>query len=173
MSRVIGWFSPCPQEPVGPVPSFFEKCPPTLEKRRSKIPAKPNHRVNLWSIMKNCIGKDLSRIPMPVRLSLTPSHPHILHTLLSSHPHTDSQHSSTLTSSHSHILTPSHLHPRQLISSYPHILTLSRPHLALSHPHILTYSHTLSPPHTLPRSISSSRRPFCSVWLSTSSTPTS
>ncbi|MEQ2199613.1 hypothetical protein XENOCAPTIV_005389 [Xenoophorus captivus] len=34
--------------------------------RRSRIPDKPNYSLNLWSIMKNCIGKDLSRIPMPV-----------------------------------------------------------------------------------------------------------
>lgn len=34
-------------------------------KRRTRIKEKPNHSVNLWSIMKNCIGKDLSKIPMP------------------------------------------------------------------------------------------------------------
>lgn len=34
--------------------------------RRSRIPDKPNYSLNLWSIMKNCIGKDLSKIPMPV-----------------------------------------------------------------------------------------------------------
>lgn len=33
--------------------------------RRSRIPDKPNYSLNLWSIMKNCIGKDLSKIPMP------------------------------------------------------------------------------------------------------------
>uniref|UniRef100_A0AAV2IW23 Oxysterol-binding protein n=1 Tax=Knipowitschia caucasica TaxID=637954 RepID=A0AAV2IW23_KNICA len=36
--------------------------------RRCRIPDKPNYSLNLWSIMKNCIGKDLSRIPMPVSL---------------------------------------------------------------------------------------------------------
>ncbi|XP_038149695.1 oxysterol-binding protein 2 [Cyprinodon tularosa] len=37
--------------------------------RRSRIPDKPNYSLNLWSIMKNCIGKDLSRIPMPVNFN--------------------------------------------------------------------------------------------------------
>ena len=34
--------------------------------RRTRVPDKPNYPLNLWSIMKNCIGKDLSKIPMPV-----------------------------------------------------------------------------------------------------------
>ncbi|KAI2597345.1 oxysterol binding protein 2, partial [Homo sapiens] len=34
-------------------------------KRRVRIPNKPNYSLNLWSIMKNCIGRELSRIPMP------------------------------------------------------------------------------------------------------------
>lgn len=37
-----------------------------LKKRRTRIPDKPNYSLNLWSIMKNCIGKELSKIPMPV-----------------------------------------------------------------------------------------------------------
>lgn len=37
--------------------------------RRTRITPKPNHSVNLWSIMKNCIGKDLSKIPMPVNFN--------------------------------------------------------------------------------------------------------
>ncbi|XP_076020167.1 oxysterol-binding protein 2 [Genypterus blacodes] len=37
--------------------------------RRSHIPDKPNYSLNLWSIMKNCIGKDLSKIPMPVNFN--------------------------------------------------------------------------------------------------------
>ncbi|XP_061603949.1 oxysterol-binding protein 2 isoform X3 [Phyllopteryx taeniolatus] len=37
--------------------------------RRSRIPDKPNYSLNLWSIMKNCIGKDLSKIPMPVNFN--------------------------------------------------------------------------------------------------------
>ncbi|XP_072311501.1 oxysterol-binding protein 2 [Eucyclogobius newberryi] len=37
--------------------------------RRCSIPDKPNYSLNLWSIMKNCIGKDLSKIPMPVNFN--------------------------------------------------------------------------------------------------------
>uniref|UniRef100_A0A3B3X9I3 Oxysterol-binding protein n=1 Tax=Poecilia mexicana TaxID=48701 RepID=A0A3B3X9I3_9TELE len=37
--------------------------------RRNRIPDKPNYSLNLWSIMKNCIGKDLSKIPMPVNFN--------------------------------------------------------------------------------------------------------
>ena len=38
----------------------------TSRKRRIRIPDKPNDKANLWNIMKNCIGKELSKIPMPV-----------------------------------------------------------------------------------------------------------
>ena len=34
--------------------------------RRKRVPEKPSYPLNLWSIMKNCIGKELSKIPMPV-----------------------------------------------------------------------------------------------------------
>uniref|UniRef100_A0A3Q1K2D7 Oxysterol-binding protein n=1 Tax=Anabas testudineus TaxID=64144 RepID=A0A3Q1K2D7_ANATE len=37
--------------------------------RRTRVPNKPNYSLNLWSIMKNCIGKDLSKIPMPVNFN--------------------------------------------------------------------------------------------------------
>ncbi|ESO10964.1 hypothetical protein HELRODRAFT_109253 [Helobdella robusta] len=37
--------------------------------RRRTIPERPNYSLNLWSIMKNCIGKELSKIPMPVNFS--------------------------------------------------------------------------------------------------------
>merc|ERR1719326_669763 len=37
--------------------------------RRSRIPDKPDISFSLWSIMKNCIGKDLSKIPIPVNFS--------------------------------------------------------------------------------------------------------
>ncbi|XP_017776763.1 PREDICTED: oxysterol-binding protein 1 isoform X2 [Nicrophorus vespilloides] len=37
--------------------------------RRTTVPEKPNYPLNLWSIVKNCIGKDLSKIPMPVNFS--------------------------------------------------------------------------------------------------------
>lgn len=35
-------------------------------KRRNTIPLRPNHSLNLWSFMKNAIGKELTKIPMPV-----------------------------------------------------------------------------------------------------------
>ncbi|KAK7087619.1 hypothetical protein V1264_021645 [Littorina saxatilis] len=38
-------------------------------KRRTWIKEKPNISLNLWSVMKNCIGKELSKIPMPVNFS--------------------------------------------------------------------------------------------------------
>jgi len=38
-------------------------------KRRTRIPDKPDMNFSLWSIMKNCIGKDLSKIPIPVNFS--------------------------------------------------------------------------------------------------------
>lgn len=41
----------------------------TKRVRRLTVPEKPNYPLNLWSIMKNCIGKDLSKIPMPVNFS--------------------------------------------------------------------------------------------------------
>ncbi|KAK7934013.1 hypothetical protein WMY93_004909 [Mugilogobius chulae] len=41
----------------------------TRRLHRSHIPHKPNYSLNLWSIMKNCIGKELSKIPMPVNFN--------------------------------------------------------------------------------------------------------
>ncbi|KAF7225426.1 transcript variant X2 [Nothobranchius furzeri] len=40
-----------------------------VRQRRTVIPDKPNYYLNLWSIMKNCIGKELSKIPMPVNFN--------------------------------------------------------------------------------------------------------
>ena len=37
---------------------------------RTRISEKPNVSINLWSIMKNCIGKELTKIPMPVGMRL-------------------------------------------------------------------------------------------------------
>lgn len=37
--------------------------------RRRTIPERPNYSLNLWSVMKNCVGRDLSKIPMPVSMS--------------------------------------------------------------------------------------------------------
>ncbi|XP_037366794.1 oxysterol-binding protein 2 isoform X2 [Talpa occidentalis] len=48
--------------------SFVPKEPPKI-KRRVRIPDKPNYSLNLWSIMKNCIGRELSKIPMPVNFN--------------------------------------------------------------------------------------------------------
>lgn len=40
-----------------------------VRQRRTRIPYRPNHSLNLWSIMKNCIGKELTKIPMPVNFN--------------------------------------------------------------------------------------------------------
>uniref|UniRef100_A0A4Y0BQI6 Oxysterol-binding protein n=1 Tax=Anopheles funestus TaxID=62324 RepID=A0A4Y0BQI6_ANOFN len=40
-----------------------------VRKRRTRVTDKPNYPLNLWSIIKNCIGKDLSKIPMPVNFN--------------------------------------------------------------------------------------------------------
>ncbi|KAL5275309.1 OSBP family protein [Megaselia abdita] len=47
----------------------FGKKSSTLRQRRTAVPNKPNYPLNLWSIMKNCIGKELSKIPMPVNFN--------------------------------------------------------------------------------------------------------
>lgn len=41
----------------------------SARQRRTHITPRPNYSINLWSIMKNCIGKDLSKIPIPVNFS--------------------------------------------------------------------------------------------------------
>ncbi|KAG5834785.1 hypothetical protein ANANG_G00265250 [Anguilla anguilla] len=38
-------------------------------RRRRQIPEKPNHALSLWSVIKNCLGKELSKIPMPVNFN--------------------------------------------------------------------------------------------------------
>ncbi|KAH8383508.1 hypothetical protein KR009_009004 [Drosophila setifemur] len=43
--------------------------PDQMKKRRSRVPDKPHYPLSLWGIMKNCIGKDLSKIPMPVNFN--------------------------------------------------------------------------------------------------------
>ncbi|XP_068846022.1 oxysterol-binding protein 2 isoform X2 [Capricornis sumatraensis] len=48
--------------------SLTPQGPPKV-KRRVRIPDKPNYSLNLWSIMKNCIGRELSKIPMPVNFN--------------------------------------------------------------------------------------------------------
>lgn len=55
--------------PVGPSPSFFENTHPTVAKRRTTIPPKPDCPISLWGILKNCIGMDLSKMPIPVNFN--------------------------------------------------------------------------------------------------------
>lgn len=48
------------------LPQYKHQLEDTKKEKRTRIPYKPNYSLNLWSIMKNCIGKELSKIPMPV-----------------------------------------------------------------------------------------------------------
>ncbi|XP_055328315.1 oxysterol-binding protein 1-like isoform X2 [Paramacrobiotus metropolitanus] len=58
------------EEELRNVPAIFTSDRKARGKpRRSKIPNRPNATLSLWSIMKNCIGRDLSKIPMPVNFS--------------------------------------------------------------------------------------------------------
>ncbi|XP_067933547.1 oxysterol-binding protein 1-like [Watersipora subatra] len=41
----------------------------SVVQRRKTIPEKPNYSLNLWSIMKNCVGRDLTKIPMPINFN--------------------------------------------------------------------------------------------------------
>ncbi|GLH12867.1 Oxysterol-binding protein 1 [Gryllus bimaculatus] len=75
-TKVLVISSPAPPrdaEPPSPAPSGGavegngEGGP--RRQRRTRVPDKPNYPLNLWSIMKNCIGKELSKIPMPVNFS--------------------------------------------------------------------------------------------------------
>ncbi|PAV62816.1 hypothetical protein WR25_04625 [Diploscapter pachys] len=56
-------------EQSGNEKSLAKATPGAPRKRRSTIPDRPDLPINLWSIMKNCIGKELSKIPMPVNFS--------------------------------------------------------------------------------------------------------
>lgn len=38
-------------------------------KRRARVPDKPDYNLNLWSIIKSFIGKDLTKIPLPVNFN--------------------------------------------------------------------------------------------------------
>uniref|UniRef100_A0A8C4Z3A2 Oxysterol-binding protein n=1 Tax=Gadus morhua TaxID=8049 RepID=A0A8C4Z3A2_GADMO len=60
---------PTPSRPPHPRPDSPSLDLVPVKKRRSRIPDKPNYSLNLWSIMKNCIGKELSKIPMPVNFN--------------------------------------------------------------------------------------------------------
>ncbi|KAI1719851.1 oxysterol-binding protein [Ditylenchus destructor] len=49
------------------LPSFQPDSPQkTMRQRRKRVPFRPANSINYLSLMKNCIGKDLSKIPMPV-----------------------------------------------------------------------------------------------------------
>ncbi|KAI6191799.1 Oxysterol-binding protein [Aphelenchoides bicaudatus] len=48
---------------------FFSNSNNEIRKRRVKIPDRPQCSINLWSIMRNCIGKELTKIPMPVNFN--------------------------------------------------------------------------------------------------------
>ncbi|XP_050081426.1 oxysterol-binding protein 1 isoform X5 [Anopheles maculipalpis] len=50
-------------------PTLLSNQSKVVRKRRTRVPDKPNYPLNLWSIIKNCIGKDLSKIPMPVNFN--------------------------------------------------------------------------------------------------------
>lgn len=52
-----------------PSPASMISSTQSKKVRRTRINEKPNYPINLWSIMKNCIGKDLSKIAMPVNFS--------------------------------------------------------------------------------------------------------
>lgn len=38
-------------------------------RRRTRVPDKPEYNLNLWSILKSFIGKDLTKIPLPVNFN--------------------------------------------------------------------------------------------------------
>ncbi|XP_017965898.1 oxysterol-binding protein 1-like [Drosophila navojoa] len=40
-----------------------------IRNRRTRVPDKPHYPLSLWTLMKNCIGKDLSKIPMPINFN--------------------------------------------------------------------------------------------------------
>ena len=48
--------------------NFLASCELTIRRRRVTISPMPNVRLNLWTFMKSSIGKDLSRIPLPVSM---------------------------------------------------------------------------------------------------------
>ncbi|XP_072392952.1 oxysterol-binding protein 1 isoform X1 [Diabrotica undecimpunctata] len=58
-----------PETPSGSSANASPKSNGAKRQRRTRVPDKPNYPLNLWSIMKNCIGKDLSKIPMPVNFN--------------------------------------------------------------------------------------------------------
>ncbi|XP_065054359.1 oxysterol-binding protein 1-like isoform X2 [Rhopilema esculentum] len=51
------------------VPSATDMSKKVKRVYRTRILEKPDVSINLWSIMKNCIGKELTKIPMPVNFN--------------------------------------------------------------------------------------------------------
>ncbi|XP_031574261.1 oxysterol-binding protein 1-like isoform X3 [Actinia tenebrosa] len=51
---------------ISSYPSFDKE---SVKKRRTSIQPRPDISINLWSILKNCIGKELTKIPMPVNFN--------------------------------------------------------------------------------------------------------
>ncbi|VDL18497.1 unnamed protein product [Hymenolepis diminuta] len=43
--------------------------PTSKRQRRTSIPPRPRISLNLWGVLKNCIGRELSRIPLPVNFN--------------------------------------------------------------------------------------------------------
>lgn len=62
-----------PPPPVSTMATSFEskdsKNKLSCSKYRNRINPKPDIRMSLWGVIKNCIGKDLSKIPMPVNFN--------------------------------------------------------------------------------------------------------
>lgn len=58
---------PHPTTEAGPLVPIKNTAAPAL--RRVSVPYRPNVKLSLWSVMKNSIGKDLSKIPMPVHFN--------------------------------------------------------------------------------------------------------
>ncbi|KAI6235702.1 Oxysterol-binding protein [Aphelenchoides besseyi] len=48
---------------------FFVTSNREIKERRKRIPDRPQCSISLWSIMRNCIGKELTKIPMPVNFN--------------------------------------------------------------------------------------------------------
>lgn len=41
----------------------------STKQRRTRVPDRPDYNLSLWSVLKSFIGKDLTRIPLPVNFN--------------------------------------------------------------------------------------------------------
>lgn len=41
----------------------------STKQRRTRVPDRPDYNLSLWSILKSFIGKDLTKIPLPVNFN--------------------------------------------------------------------------------------------------------